>query len=300
MAQVQALPSKNKDHAMKLIFMLSFIFCSCAFATPKIINVESKEEITFSALTDKLTNPSTHFVLGEYHYNTNIQLAQAQFIKEMATRLHAAGNFTVGWEFLNYKDNDQLALLFDLYTNEAITVEILLKTMMGENNLKENLKYAPIFFETKNLNGQFIALNETREVKKYITSGGIENLPPIYMPPHFMPGSEQYFERFKEAMGGHGKPETLKRYFEAQAFTDSAMAYQFEKWAAHPLRFTIVGSFHSDYLDGLVREHKRYSDSFDVVAIKVVDKKTMSKEEWSALLDDRKYGKVADYIIYLE
>lgn len=285
---------------MRLLFILSFIFCSCAFAGPKLINVTNKEEVTFDELAKENQDPLTHFVLGEYHYNEAIQRAQAIFIKEIVTKLHSENNFTVGWEFLNYKDNEKLSTLFDLYKDDAATIEELLQNLMGNDNISENLKYAPIFFETKNLNGQFIALNETREVKKYITSGGIENLPSSYLPPDYKAGSESYFMRFKEAMGGHGKPETLKRYFEAQSFTDSVMAYQFEQLAFYPLRFTIVGSFHSDYLDGVVREHKRYSKTTNVVAIKVVDKKTMSQEEWDNLFESKTYGKIADYILFLE
>lgn len=285
---------------MKKLLALTFIFSSCAFGSPKLVEVQNEIELSVEQLAKTITSNQTHFILGEYHYNEQIQKAQGEFIEAMTRNLHMEGQASTGWEFLNYKDQDKLELLFDKYTNDQLSIDELLIQMMGEKNITENLKYAPIFKATKNINGQFIALNETREVKRYITAGGINNLPSEYLPPNYMKGSEQYLARFKEVMGSHTDAESLKKYFDAQAFTDSVMAYQFEQQAINPLRYTIVGSFHSDYFDGLVREQIRTSADHKIISIKVVDKNSMTKKEWSELFDSTKYGKIADYILYLE
>ncbi|EQC48414.1 PF04187 family protein [Bacteriovorax sp. BSW11_IV] len=285
---------------MKKLFALTFIFSSCAFGAPKLVEVQNERELTVEQLAKTIASNQTHFILGEYHYNEQIQKAQGEFIELMTRNLQMEGQVTTGWEFLNYKDHDKLELLFDKYSNNQLTIDELLIQMMGEKNISENMKYAPIFKATKNINGQFIALNETREVKRYITTGGIENLPSEYLPPNYMKGSDQYLIRFKEVMGGHTDSESLKKYFDAQAFTDSVMAYQFEQQAINPLRFTVVGSFHSDYFDGLIREQIRTSNDHKIISIKVVDKNSMTKKEWSELFDSSKYGKIADYILYLE
>lgn len=92
--------------------------------------------------------------------------------------------------------------------------------------------------------------------------------------------------------------EELNRYYEAQYFTDCVLGKVINTASKEEQKFLIVGSFHSDYNDGVVPLIKMYGEE-KVVSIKLIDASNLSNAQIDSLLKPHpKYGRIAD-IIYL-
>lgn len=280
------------------LFLILFLQTSCALGGVKIYSTEDAKYLSMTEFT-KEASANDHYVLGEFHYNSAIHQAQAKLIEQIVTSLNKENDFTVGWEFLNHQDRISVNQSIANFYNNVMTPKELMENLFPKaSDQTNNLKYMPLFETTKKLKGQFIALNASREVKRYITSGGLVNLPQEYQVPNMQLGSANYYERFEKVMRDHVPASVLQNYYEAQCYTDSKMAYAYSKQANHTLRFTIVGSFHSDYSDGYAYELSRYTNS-DVVNIKVVNDNELTQEQRDELIQNhQQYGAIADYIVF--
>jgi uncharacterized iron-regulated protein len=280
--------------------LILIILLKTSFAFGKI-KIYSTDDSSFISLTEFLakTNQNDHYVLGEYHYNSAIHKAQAELIEKVVTHLNQKSHFTIGWEFLNYQDRQSVSQSLSKFYNSMISPQELMQILFPKSSDQTgNLKYMPIFNIAKKLNAEVIALNATRKVKRYITSGGLSNLPPEHQVPAMQLGSSHYFERFENVMRDHVPSSLLKNFYEAQCYTDSMMAYAYSLQARHQLRFTVVGSFHSDYGDGYSFELSRYTNS-RIVNIKVVDESELSQTQREDLISVHpQYGAIADFIIF--
>ncbi|HLE10638.1 MAG: hypothetical protein A2504_12805 [Bdellovibrionales bacterium RIFOXYD12_FULL_39_22] len=273
--------------------------------------------LTFSALGDNLLfdtktkmftdYPTTlanlpsqmHLVLGEYHYSDVIQKAQAEVIATVVAQRNAVGNFTVGWEFLDYTNQNIIQNAFSQYKNNELDDNAFLKIIFPDSKPEDNASYLRIMQETKKQDGDFIGLNLPRALKKIVTTSGIEALDPQYIPANFELGGENYYTRFADTMRGHVTEEQLKRYYDAQCLTDSVMAEQIVATTNFDLNFTVVGAFHTDYNDGYVTQLRRLS-SLPIVTIKFVDSAELTAEDIEYFKsDDPQYGPVADYVFFL-
>ena len=284
---------------MKIIqsfVVLSFLLAAPAsFALIKAYDFQSRGFVSLELLAKKLS-PQGQYVLGEFHYDEKIQLAQSQFIKAVVTEHQQESHFTVSWEFLNYTDHDKIQTLFNNYKLDNISGLDFLKSVNQENGAS----YLPIIKMTKDLNGFFNGVNAPREIKREIRINGIGSVDPQYIPPNMTMGSDKYFKRFKKAMGGHVDEDELMGYFTAQCYTDSVMAYYLNQFSTSPLKFLVVGSFHSDFKLGTVASLNRLS-SMPVISLKFVNKKKLTDDEWNQLLlPSSEFGKIADYLIITE
>lgn len=280
----------------KLPLIVLAVFLSACAHKSEARDLRTGEKLTPEILGSVLPARGT-IVLGEHHYSVPIQKAQADIIRAVVQSHKAEGRFTVGWEFLDYPKNEKIQELMKLWTSNAIDEEEFTLRLFGsKESAKNHQSYFPIFRAIKDLGGELIATNAPREWKRIVTSKGLAALPAEYIPGEIRTGSNFYFERFKQIMQGHVKEDELIRYFEAQYYTDSAMAHSMEKLSTHELRFLVVGSFHSDYQDGVVRELTHYSKDI-VTNIKVIDVSEMSEEEIAEMNNPHpKYGKIADFV----
>lgn len=287
---------------MKTIILASFILClhylnlvEAASTKVKAYDLNAGQEMTLEELSEKLS-PGGYFVLGEYHYDEAIQLAQASFIQSMVKVHQHQGNFSVNWEFLNYPDQKEITKYFHQYRNNEITGDEFLK-LIGQEKAKT---YLPIFATTKAYAGELNGVNAPRTVKRRIVKDGLSSLEPHLVPPNMAMGSDHYLERFKEAMGGHVGDEQLRGYFEAQCYTDSVMAWYMREFSQYPMKFLVVGSFHSDYSMGTV-ESLRNLTGQPVQNLKFVDKTKLGQQEWEELTKPSpKYGSVASYLVFVD
>jgi uncharacterized iron-regulated protein len=243
------------------------------------------------------------FVLGEEHYQADIHRAQSDVIEAIVIAQQSESAFAVSWEFLNFPDQQNLDHAFTLYRNRRVSEDSLLVALFGANNAQMHLPYAPLFKVARKLGGNFLATNAPREWKSVITKEGLDSLRtqfPERMPIDYQNCSANYFSRFEEAMGGHAPGDALQRYFDAQCYTDNTMAQSLATQLSSGPNFLVVGSFHSDYRDGVVRELTRRAAERQVVAIKFVRTGELTPDEIEELKTPHaEYGPIADALVFL-
>lgn len=273
-----------------LVFLISF----SSYAL-EIYSYKDQKSITLDQFLSEIDSEA-NFILGEYHYTPVIQKGHAEIIKSIVTKHKLQNQFSVGWEFLLHQDQAQIDSSFSDYKNDLLNGTKLIEDLMGTGNLAKNLNYLPIFETTKALNGEFLGLNAPRTLKRVITSKGLNNLDATHIPPNMELGNANYLERFKAAMGGHVNNAVLMKYYEAQCYTDSVMAYTLESNSSTKTRFLVVGAFHSDYLDGVVSQMKRYS-ALPTYGIKIIESTSVNAVELAVLKKTMPvYGNLADYL----
>lgn len=239
-----------------------------------------------------------HIVFGEDHYSEKGSLAIREIMEKITSQRAIYFNFA--WEFVNYTDQEKLQKLVDDYKAGTINKdEFILGLFPNEDFLDQNKKYWPILEYVLNQSAKFYGLNAPRSVKRKIIENGLSYLEEQDLPPNMEMGGEQYFERFEEAMSGHLDSDKLQRYFEAQCFTDSMMAYQYSVIPQRAINFSLVGNFHSNFRDGYLKELERYTHS-RAANIRVVSEEYYSEEEIQAKLNYGKYGWEGDYIILVK
>ncbi len=243
-----------------------------------------------------MMSPSGQYILGEFHYNDKIQKAQADFIGSMVKGHEMENNFDVHWEFLNYTDQPLIRDSFQRFQNNEISaIDFLTEFSQGNAT-----SYQPILETIKKLGGHFSGVNAPRNIKKKIIKEGIESIDPSFIPPNMALGSDLYFEKFKEAMGGHINEDQLMGYYTAQCYTDSVMAYYVNQFSLTQLSFLVVGSFHSDYGLGTVAALKKFPNS-EVHSLKFVDKSELTDEELRGFMTQSgKFGAIADFLILID
>lgn len=278
--------------------LFAFIFSLTSCATKLELYDTSSE--TFYSLEDgiKELNDSGYVVLGETHYQKDVQKAQGLFIDAMVQAKGRDGDFTVAWEFLNHPDQAELDNAMALYRTRAITIESVMEPFFGSNS-NRHLMYRPLFESARNLNGKMVATNAPRAWKSKIVAGGLANLDPKLIPSNMERGPAEYFERFETAMGGHAPADKLENYFLAQSYTDAVMAKSLVDLSRGELKFMIVGHFHSDYDHGLQYYLKKLTAE-EVTHVRMMDFGALTSEQQAeSLRRHPKYGPVAPWILVI-
>jgi uncharacterized iron-regulated protein len=288
---------------MKLIIILFLItFTGLTHARSfTLLDLKEGDVVTPKDITP-LINDDSIIILGEYHYQKEIIAGQAYIIEELSSHKNAGHKMAVAWEFLNYPEQAKLNQSFSEFTQSKITFSEFLESFFPTKDGKENENYfyRPLFENVKKFNGKFIATNAPRSWKRVVVSSGIEALPAEQVPTYMRRGGDQYFERFFDAMGGHGDATVIEGYFMAQSYTDAVMADSLIRETNGFLTFMTVGSFHSDYGHGLPSYLQDLS-SRQIINIKIISKAMTSVDEINLLKkEDLRYGYVADYLLIVD
>lgn len=276
---------------MKIFVILALLAPSLSFAKIiKVLELKNKTQITYEDFIHKL-NARGFIVLGEFHNTPHIQNAQAKIIQDKASFENASVNLM--WEFLNFTDQKEITKDYiRLQSNEVTTSEFIIKHA-GQSNIG----YASIFNAIKDLKSGVYGLNAPRSVKKKLMDEGLESLPQNLVPPNMYIGGADYEQRFIEAMGGHAPESVIKKYFLAQCYTDSIMAYKaFKNEGPDELNFIIAGSFHTDYYDATVARLKELTKSA-LSSVKIIDEK-MIQGDLMQVLHSPQYGEIADFVVF--
>lgn len=285
-----------KSKVTTFLMALIISFSSCA---TKLELYETSTD-TFYSLEDgvKELQDSGYLILGETHYQEEVQKAQGIFINKVVQAKGRDGDFSVAWEFLNYTDQGKLENAMALYRTRAISIDQVLEPFFGQTPGKHIL-YRPLFDSAKNLNGHMVATNAPREWKSKIVAGGMSNLDPKYIPANMERGPAPYFERFNQAMGGHAPQDKVENYFLAQSYTDAVMAKSLVDLSRGELKFMIVGHFHSDFDHGLPYYLRKLTGE-QVTHVRMMDFTGLTQEQRAEMLTpDAKYGPVAPWILVL-
>jgi uncharacterized iron-regulated protein len=275
------------------VFIVVFtVFSQKVWAEIEVYNTTTE---TFESLEDfaRESSPEAFYILGEYHYNKVIQNAQAETIKKIVEAHNASSNFDLAWEFMNFNDKKEQALKWSQVLNGNLEIQNFL-SLFGQRNASS---YEPIFKVASNFKGYYFGVNAPRSIKSQIIKGGLSSVDPKWIPATVEIGGDEYFERFKQAMGGHVGDDVLKSYFLAQCYTDSVMAHYLNEYSKNDLSFLVVGSFHNDYRDGTVVRLVSLT-SRPVVSLKFVNALELTTSQLEEMKKPHPiYGKIADYIL---
>jgi uncharacterized iron-regulated protein len=271
---------------------------SALFAkTVTLFDLREQKEVSFAQMGHDLDDDAL-ILLGETHYEARVTTALGILIEEIVKLKKAQANYTVAWEFMNYPDQRKIEQSFGLYANEQQLFSDFLQTIFPGQKPQKNLVYQPIFDAAKKYNGKVLATNAPRTWKRIVVAEGIGSLESDQVPQGMQRGSQNYFDRFFSAVGGHGNPAVVEGYFMAQSYTDAVMAEQLVKGLN--LQFMIVGYFHTDYGHGLPAYLNRLTKR-QIVNVRVVDSTTINEEELLLLkgIHDG-YGLVSDYLLLIK
>ena len=273
-------------------FLIIILFIP-AVCIAGIYSLKDQKEITQAEFLKAIPTDQFNITLGEHHYNTVVQNNQAKIIDLIITNQNLQGAFSLGWEFFEYKYQNDLDLATNTYKAKDITWDqFISRAIPGSSN--KHLEYRTIIDNVLRLDGQLIATNATRAVKKKLMDNGDSTLSTDDIPALWFSPTVNYFKRFEIAMGGHADPITLKKYFLAQHYTDAIITSKLNDLSLYKYRFLVIGSFHSDFFDGINRYLKGNS-----ILLKFVDRALYTQSEWEALtVSDPLFGNVADYLVY--
>lgn len=279
---------------MKVVLVL-IIGLMAACSQAKIYDLNKQQFIEKDQFLEK-THANQTIVFGEYHYHPAIQSIQADIVQAVVI-YHQTKDFSLAWEFFEYENNLNTLQAFDQFKlGEIDQLDFLKASFPTSKKPERNLPYMKSIKTTAQLGGKIITTNATRAVKKKLMDNGRESLASIDQPTLYPSATDGYFKRFKEVMGGHVGDNELRKYFAAQHYTDAIIASKVSE-SRSSLSFLIIGAFHSDYNDGVVRILKQYED--DVISIKVIDITKTSPEELAELKQRHsEYGYIADYLIF--
>lgn len=248
---------------------------------------------TLQDVADRVA-PGTILVLGEAHDNAVHSAQHVALLQELRGR---GLKVSVGMEFLEYPAQDAL----DRYLRgELAEADFLKEAGWGGSNFayyREQIRFS--------LGGEgwTYALNSPRVLSSKIARGGLESLSAeeyALLPPQFSRGNDGYFERFQNAMGGHGpKGDALERYFLAQSLWDDTMAWKALKALRRDpaqVLVIIVGEFHVQYGGGLP-DRLRARGANAVVTLSQLNVEGASAEEIEeATRPTGVYGPRADFL----
>lgn len=240
-------------------------------------------------------------VLGEKHDTPVVQLQQARALDWAvdSQKLGPLDRWTLGWEFLNASDQAKIDSAWLHFREGQSSAEELMDQLQGQGRSRS---YLPLLLSGVRFGGALAGVNLSRSEKAPVLAGGLSALDPSKIPPGFEMGGMGYRERFETAMsGGHATPEQMERYFEAQCLTDDVLAYELLK-SRVAFRALVVGSFHSDYQDGVIARLRARAPDQSLLTIRFVDASEYRESELSPDLvlrepvEHKRYGALADWI----
>lgn len=279
---------------MKSICLLFLIVSlNAQAAITKVFNSASSRFIGYEAFIQNV-NLAEFVVMGEFHNDEQIQLAEAQIITDTVASSNSQNNFSLMWEFLDFTDQNKINKEYEKFKNNQISAYEFLSSSTSNSNSKT---YAPVVTAARDFGANIWGLNLPREIKQKAMEEGINSIDPKLVPKSHYVGGPEYKDRFAESMGGHVPPEKISKYFLAQCLTDSVMAYQANLRHSH-LSFIIAGSFHTDFYDATVVRLKNLTEK-KIVTIKIVNLSDLSEEDVQELKNGSSlYGAYADYIVF--
>ncbi len=285
---------------MKGIFVIILSLLNFDVYTQEIIELKTQKTVSLDQLLVGELDGKT-LVLGEYHYDKKILKAHADIIWTLVQRENLQNQFSTAWEFLEYDHNIEIQDAFIKWKSSSISdLKYLKRIFPNSKNPEANLPYLDFMAATAKLGGSLIATNAKRETKKILMEQGVQALPSKDQPLHMDQGSKNYFSRFKAVMGNHVPAQMLQKYFDAQVYTDNIIGTYVEDFQIGRTTFLVIGSFHSDYNDGVVRYLKQHSSN-DIVNLKIVNKNDLTEVELAELKKPHPvYGLIADYLVILE
>jgi uncharacterized iron-regulated protein len=233
---------KINSFSLLVLCLLLIVPVAAAFGQPRILALETGQELSFDEFIAKLEKTRVIF-MGELHDHQGHHQAQVAVIQA----LHTAGHeVVVGLEMFRQDDQEVL----DQWVAGRLSREELVEAY--HRNWQWWPLYQPIF-ETARENGlPLLALNVPREITAQVAREGFDSLTPEQMQEigfvtcRIDPAYEKFIRR---TMGAHGHHDfDFQHFCEAQLVWDTAMAKRLRQYLDENQRATVVvlaGSGHA-------------------------------------------------------
>lgn len=273
------------------VFFMGFILLQTACASERIFDVGAKAYVTRAAMLDRIGR-ATDVVVGEKHDTASVQNAEARLFADFANGRRT--RVTFAWEFWNWSERAKLDSNYAKFRDGSLSSREFLRAVFGDKNPEAT--YAPLMDAVKAAGADLLATNLSRNEKSPVVSRGIGALDPKLLPPGFAVGGPEYRERFFAEMGGHGDPAELENYFAAQSLVDDVAAFHFVEHRMTPSAFLLIGNFHTRYFDGVWRRIAIRSPGHSRVLVEIADPE--DETNWQTVVQNPKYGSLADFVIF--
>lgn len=261
------------------IFLATFLgFSAFSFALD-CRDGHSGASVTLESMVSGIEAGSTVF-LGELHGFKDVAEGQIQILEALRAHNHS---MDVAFEFFPY-----------LKQNE---VDQFAQGLMVENDFLSAINWGKGtdfgFYRSQALYPQYqkgertLAINAPRSLTGAIANRGIEDLTSeekCLLPPDLELGRSEYFERFRDLMGGHVDEKALIRYFQAQSVWDDTMAWQLAGHRSSKTQVVVVGEFHVQYGGGLPHRLSVRDQHSEIVTIGFVNSHDLTADEIAAEL----------------
>lgn len=273
-----------------LIILFLLLFSSLSVAEISgVFNTTTQRKLAYSDFLNQLSQFEI-IVMGDSHYNVDLQLTESSLINDVV-RAHKKKKFALMWEFLNISDQDKIDVEFKNIKPEKPNAENFVKTFLGVRAWS----YIPLIETTRKLGGAIIGIDLPRDLKQRLLVNEMKALNISY--------EGNYFERFRHVVtpSRHNSSKVdIREYFKFHCLTDQVMSQQILK-KHKDLSFVLVGAFHSDFNDGLMKRLKALS-SQKIVNVKLVDENEFGKSgnKNQILVKDKKYGTIADFVVFVK
>lgn len=274
------------------IFLLVFGACGLKGWGLECRRSATGDILTITSMVSEVT-PGSVLFLGELHGFQEVARGQLEILEGLRALGH---HIDVGFEFFPYPQQEAV----DQYVRGVLEEESFLK-MIGWGRTMDFAFYrSQALFPRWNQGERTLALNAPRSLTGAIAKGGLEGLSDeqkSFLPPNLELGRPDYFERFRNEMGGHVKDQALRRYFEAQSVWDDTMAWQLARYQGAQTKVVIVGEFHVRYGGGLPHRLSMRAPGAKVVTVGFLNTHDLGVEEIRELLVPHpKWGLREDYV----
>jgi uncharacterized iron-regulated protein len=209
-----------------LAFMAQFFLItgtSCA-NTYRIYKTSDESFVPTESAFDDIAQAQV-VILGETHYEKNVQQAEGKVLEKLSQR---NPSFQLAWEFLDYRDQDQLQSSFIDFAQGKISATQWIAKWFPNSSSNHEV-YLPMFEVTKNNSQKVVGTNVPRSLKQRLMNSGrslLETDREVWpFDSQVIDAPKEYLERFEEVMGGHADTQTIQKYFLAQYYTDAYMAH---------------------------------------------------------------------------
>jgi uncharacterized iron-regulated protein len=219
--------------------------------------------------------PGSILILGELHGFADVAQGQLEVLRGLRSAGH---KIDVAMEFFPYQQQD----LVDRFISGELTEPQFLADLGWGKSMSFDYYRGQVLFPQPHLEERTLAINAPRTLTGVIAKKGLAGLTPEeqqLLPPEFTLGRTEYFDRFRDFMGGHVDEAALGRYFEAQSVWDDTMAWQLLVKRSSNTQVVVVGEFHVQYGGGLPDRLRSRDSGRSLTTIGFVNSHQLTSEE---------------------
>ncbi|MEI7973860.1 MAG: ChaN family lipoprotein [Bdellovibrio sp.] len=265
-----------------------------ACASAEVYRISTKARASEAEILSEAEKAQV-IILSEVHSfvsapNDSVQEDIADFLRTWSSS--RTGGYVMAWEFLSF--SEQSAFQEDW---QRLSRREYLDRYTGSAT---SLSYARVLEVAQQAGASFWALNLPSGEKKKVSRGGRSMLTKEFLPLQSFPISPRYEFRLREAfapmLNSHGQGQLkIENLIESQWLVDEIMAERILQKSSQSPLVALIGSFHTDEFDGVVRSLLLREPSLKILVLRWTRKSLGDPRE---LLEHK--PPLADYLWILD